>query len=263
MSLLHAIILGIVQGITEFLPISSSGHLLLVEYLFGIEEGNLFFNILLHLASLLAVVIVMRNELGKLLKKPFSKQTLTIVVCCVVTVIMVLFLSFTTDKFTSIGYLGFGFFASAVLILITHFKAKFNDKKVLLKRDIGYADAVIICITQGLATLTGVSMSGTTISTALLLNNSKESSANFSFLISIPIIIGAMIFDIVKEGGESIANVSAANCIVGFVASFVMALLSIKWMYSIIKKRSWIGFSIYLFVLSAVVLLNQYVLMWI
>ena len=263
MSLIYAIVLGFIQGITEFLPISSSGHLLLFEHIFGINEGNLFFNILLHLASLLAVVIVMRRELFELIKKPFSKQTLSVVVCSVVTVLIVLLLSFTMDKFTSLGYLGFGFFASAILIFVTHVASKRSEKSVITKQDISYADAIIIGITQGLATLPGISRSGTTICTALLLGNSKESSANFSFVISIPIIIGAMIFDIIKEGGDIVCNISAVSCIAGFVVSFFMALLSIKLMYKIIKNKSWIGFSIYLFVLSIFVLLNQYVFMWI
>ena len=263
MSLLYAIILGVVQGLTEFLPISSSGHLLLVEYFFGIEEGNLFFNILLHLASLLAVIVVMRKELWEMIRRPFSKQTLTIVSCCYVTILVVLILSFTMDKFTSIGYLGFGFFASALLILWTHFKSRYNEKHDIIKKEISFTDSVIIGITQGIATLPGVSRSGTTISTALILGNEKEKSANFSFLISIPIILGALIFDIIKEGGKSFASISAINCIAGFIASFIMALLSIKWMYNIIKKRSWLGFSIYLFILSVFVLLNQYVFMWI
>jgi len=262
MSLIHAIILGIVQGLTEFLPISSSGHLILLEHIFGVEEGNLFFNILLHLASLLAVIIVMREEIVELLKRPFSKFVWTMITCCLISVGVVLFLNIFTNEFASIGYLGFGFFASAILILFTHIKSKRSQNK-LLKTEIGYVDAIIIGVAQGLATLPGISRSGTTISTALLLGNERESSARFSFLISIPIIIGAMVFDIVKEGAVIATNISAINCIAGFIASFLMAIVSIKWMYSIIKNKSWLGFSIYLFALSIIVLLNQYVFMWI
>ncbi len=258
MTLIEAIILGIVQGLTEFLPISSSGHLLLVEYLFGIQEGNLFFNILLHIASLLAVVIVMRKELMKMIKNPFSKQSKSIVLCCFVTIVIVLLLNFTIDKFTSVAYLGFGFFISAIVILITHVRSKKTYQKNKAY-GIDYKDSIIIGIAQGFATLPGISRSGSTITTAILIGNNKEESANFSFLISIPIIVGALIFDILKEWTETIANVSAINCIVGFVVSFFMALVSIKWMYNIIKKRSWLGFSIYLFILSIIVILNQFV----
>jgi len=127
MNILESIILGIIQGLTEFLPISSSGHLLLMEHIFGINEGNLFFNILLHVASLLAVIIVLRKEIIEIVKNPFSKNVGTIIVSCIVTVIVVLFLSVSTDKFTSIGYLGVGFFISAILILITHIQS--NSKK--------------------------------------------------------------------------------------------------------------------------------------
>lgn len=263
MTILQAIILGIVQGLTEFLPISSSGHLLLVEHVFGISEGNLFFNILLHIASLLAVIIVMRKEIWELIKRPFSKQTLSVIYCSIITVIVVLLLSFSMDKFTSIGYLGFGFLISAVLILFTYILGKRKNTHGSLKRDIGYIDSIIIGLVQGFATLPGISRSGSTICTALLLGNDRTKSANFSFIISIPIIIGAMLFEILKGGSESVIQVPAISSIIGFFVSFVVAVFSIKLMNKVVHKGSWLGFSIYLFILSLVVLLNQYVFMWI
>jgi len=260
MGVLYALILGIVQGLTEFLPISSSGHLLLIEHIFGITEGNLFFNILLHIASLLAVVIIMRKEIVNLLKRPFSKKVGTLLLSCVITVVVVLFLS-CVDKFTTISYLGFGFLISAILLLVTHIMAN-KQKKLSLKSEIGYLDAAIIGVIQGIATLPGISRSGSTICTSLLLGNSRKSSANFSFLISIPIIIGAMVFELIKGDFNATINISAISCIIGFVASFVVALLSIKLMLKVIEKGKWLWFSIYLFILSMIVLLNQYIFMW-
>ena len=133
MSILYALILGIVQGLTEFLPISRSGHLLLIEHIFGITEGNLFFNILLHIASLLAVVIVMRKEILELLKKPFSKKVGNLFWSCFITVLVVLFLSNSMDKFTTVGYLGFGFLISAGLLLITHLTNNKQRSKKIIK----------------------------------------------------------------------------------------------------------------------------------
>lgn len=259
-NVLEAILLGFVQGLTEFLPVSSSGHLILLEHVFGISEGNLFFNVLLHFASLVAVVFLMRKQILELMKRPFSKQVKTIVVSCFITAISVLLLEKVFDKFTSSSYLGFGFLLSAYLLLITHFYSK--KQRTIKKQEIGYLDACLIGVCQGVSVLPGVSRSGTTISTALLLNNNKEKSAEFSFLISIPTIFGAMIYEIIKDGGKIDFHVSAMSYILGFLVSFVVAILSIKWMINIIKKGRWLIFSVYLFCLSLIVILNQYVFIW-
>ena len=261
MSIIYAIILGIVQGITEFLPISSSGHLLLLEYLFGIEEGNLFFNVLLHLASLLAVIIVMRKEILELIKKPFSRKTYTLILACLCSVLVVIFLSGNMDKFTAIGYLGFGFLFSSILLFLTFLMGKKKNIPIN-KNQISYVDSIIIGITQGLATLPGVSRSGSTICSSLLLGNSREESVNFSFLLSIPIIVGALFFELLKGDFNQISNISAVSCIVGFVSSFIVALFGLKLMKKVLKNKSWLWFSIYLFVLAVFVLMNQYVFMW-
>ena len=261
MGILYAIILGVIQGLTEFLPISSSGHLLLVEHIFGITEGNLFFNILLHLASLLAVVIIMRKEIWAIIKNPFSMKSISIVLSCIITMLVVLFLSKNMDKFTTIGSLGFGFLISSILILLTYVISK-KHKRMILKNKIGYIDACIIGIVQGFATLPGISRSGSTICTSLLLGNERRESANFSFLSSIPIILGAMLFEILKGEATIVSNISATSCILGFLASFIVAYFSIKLMYKVVEKSNWLWFGIYLFILSIFVLLNQYVFMW-
>ena len=260
MSILYAIILGVIQGLTEFLPISSSGHLLLFEHIFGISEGNLFFNILLHIASLLAVIIIMRKEVWELIKNPFCVKTWTLISSCIVTIIVVLFLSNSMDKFTTIGYLGFGFLFSSLLMFITHIIGKKREMGIL-KTKISYLDALIIGLMQGVATLPGISRSGSTICTSLLLGNDRKESANFSFLCSIPIIIGAMVFEILKGDFNSISNISAISCVLGFISSFIVAFFSIKLMFKVVEKSNWLLFSIYLFILSIFVLLNQYVFM--
>lgn len=260
MGIIYAIILGILQGLTEFLPISSSGHLLLAEHIFGITEGNLFFNILLHMASLLAVVIIMRKEIWEMIKHPFSTKSLSLILSCFVTVIVVLFLSKNMDSFTTIGYLGYGFLISSVLLFVTHIIGN-KRKNTLLKKQIGYIDGAIIGLVQGFATLPGISRSGSTICTSLLLGNDRKESASFSFLSSIPIIIGAMLFELLKGDISSVSNISATSCILGFLASFIVAYISIKIMYKVVEKSNWLWFSIYLFVLAIFVLLNQYVFM--
>lgn len=259
MGIIYAIILGIIQGVTEFLPISSSGHLLLFEHVFGISDGNLFFNILLHIASLLAVLIVMRKEVLELIKHPFSFKSLTLLCACIITIIVVLFLGKSTDKFTTIGYLGFGFLISSILIFTTYLVEK--KRKLILKQNIGFLDSLLIGFVQGLATLPGISRSGSTICTSILLGNDRKESADFSFLCSIPIIIGAMVFEFINGDVIEFKNISAISCIIGFITSFIVAFFSIKLMYKVVKRGKWLGFSIYLLILSIFVLLNQYVFM--
>jgi len=165
-------------------------------------------------------------------------------------------------KFTTIGYLGFGFLISSVLIFLTYIY-RHRKNSVRLKNNIGYIDALIIGLVQGFATLPGISRSGSTICTSILLGNDRKESANFSFLSSIPIIIGAMIFEIVNGDIDTVNNISAISCIFGFIASFIVAFFSIKLMYKVVNNGNWLWFSVYLFVLAVFVLLNQYVFMWI
>lgn len=259
MDILKAIILGIVQGLTEFLPISSSGHLLLFESVLGFD-GGLFFNVLMHVASLLAVFIVFWKDIVLLLKNPFGEDMKNIVIATIPTVIIALLVNFLFDDFALKFFVGFGFLISSVVILITSIlqkREKNQNYMQLTKRK-----SFVIGLVQGLAVFPGISRSGSTICAGLVQKIEREKCASFSFIISIPVILGGMvfeIFDMVKYGG---VKVSALPCVFGFIFAFIVALFSIKFMMKIVKKGNWIGFSIYLFVLSVFVLVNQFVLGW-
>lgn len=259
MKILYVLILGIIQGITEFLPISSSGHLMLVSNIFGIEEGSVFFSVLLHFASLIAVVVVFWKDIIDILKNPLGKDMQNILIATIPTVIIALIVEFVFDESSLMLFVGFGFLISAAVIFITSMLQK---KKTCLNLEISKKQALIVGFVQGLAVFPGISRSGSTICACLTQGIDREKSAKFSFLISIPIIIGGMGFEIIKGIKDGFGDVGFLPCIVGFVAAFLVALFSIKIMMKLIKKGSWFIFSIYLFVLAIVVLLNQFVFAW-
>ncbi|MBQ7453112.1 MAG: undecaprenyl-diphosphate phosphatase [Clostridia bacterium] len=249
MSILQAIILGIVQGLTEFLPISSSGHLMLLEGIFGITSGGNYFNVLLHLATLLSVLIVMHKEVLGMVQKPFSKPTLLVLVAMIPTVIVTLFLKFVAGNFFRLGYLGFGFLYSGILILATF---TFASKEA--KNNLSYKNAILIGAMQGLAVLPGVSRSASTICAGIISGAKKEESIKFSFLLSVPVIIASMVFEVVS-GEMATSTLSFAVCFAGAVSAFLSSLLSIRFMLRLARKGNWLWFSAYLILLSFGVLI--------
>ncbi len=259
MVILYALILGVLQGLTEFLPISSSGHLLLFENILGISGDNMFFNVLMHFATLIAVVVIFWKDVVELIKHPFGKRMQAIVIATIPTVILALVVNYFFDEFALSAFLGFGFLISAVVITATSIMQK---KRSLNYRfiEVNKKNALLIGIVQGLAVLPGISRSGSTICAGLMLGVEREEAAKFSFLVSIPVIIGGMIFELIGGIKSGFGEVNGLACFVGFVAAFVVALFTIKLMMKIVKKGKWWGFAIYLFILAIFVILNQYVL---
>lgn len=258
MAILYALILGLVQGVCEFLPISSSGHLLLLEHIFGITDGSLFFNVLLHFATLVAVIIVFWKDIVWLIRHPLSQETLSVVVATIPTVIIALVVEHFVDEYAMVAFLGFGFLISAIVITLTCILQK--RRKTI--HPLGYKNALIIGLAQGVAVFPGISRSASTICTSLMLGVEREQSAKFSFIISLPVILGGMVFEVADGVKSGFGNVNAFACIVGFIAAFLVAIATIKLMMKVVKKGKWWGFALYLFILSAVVILNQYVFMW-
>lgn len=260
MEILKSIILGIIQGITEFLPVSSSGHLLIFESLLGFSGGGMFYNVLLHVASLLAVFIVFWKDIVNIIKHPFGKEMRQIVIATIPTVILALVVNYLFDDYALKVFVGFGFLISSVVILVTSILQHKN--KGLLGGDLTNRKAFIIGVVQGLAVFPGISRSGSTICAGLVQKVDREKSASFSFIISIPVIIGGMVFEIADGIKYGFGNVQALPCILGFVSAFVVAFASIVLMMKIVRRGNWWGFSIYLFLLSVFVLLNQFVFGW-
>ena len=259
MTVLFAIILGILQGLTEFLPVSSSGHLLLLESIFGISENNMFFNIVLHVATLVAVVIIFWKDVVNIIKHPFGKEMRFIVIATIPTVVIALLVNHFVDDFTMKTLLGYGFLVSA---LITFSTAILQKRKKTEYKEMSNSKAFIVGVVQGLAVLPGVSRSGSTICAGLLQGIEREKSASFSFLISIPVILGGLVFEVVGGIKHGFGSVNFLACFLGFIFAFITALFTIKLMMKFVKNGNWIWFSAYLFALSVIVLLNQYVFAW-
>ena len=259
MTFIYAIILGILQGLTEFLPVSSSGHLILFESIFGISENNMFFNIVVHVATLVAVVIIFWKDVVNIIKHPFGKDMQFIVLATIPTIAIAFITNHFIDDFAMKTFLGFGFLISAV---ITGTTAMLQKRKHLINGDVTYGKSFIIGVVQGLAVMPGISRSGSTICAGLLQGVEREKSASFSFLISIPVILGGMFFELADGIKNGFGTVDFASCSLGFIFAFITALFTIKLMMKFVKKGNWIWFSIYLFALSVIVVLNQYVFAW-
>lgn len=259
MSLVQAIILGIVQGLTEFLPISSSGHLVLMQKIFGITEPTLIFDTAVHLGTLLAVFAVFREDIISILKKPFQKLTWLLLAGTIPTgIIGVLFKDTFEQMFHTGSTLGFEFLITGIVLLLS--SAMKNGRKGV--RETTYLDAAFIGVMQGAAIMPAISRSGLTISGALFRNLDREFAARFSFLLSIPAILGATLFqvkDIIELGAGTTGSAGMLNLIVGSIAAAVAGYISIKYMLQILKKGKVKYFAYYVFAIGALVIIDQYI----
>lgn len=245
----QALILGIVQGASEFLPISSSGHLLLLEKL-GVGQESLFFNIMVHVGTLLAVLIAMRRSWMPLLRRPIQKTTGYILLACVPTVALALIFKYLAPGLISGQLLGFGFVLTACLLTASEMFKKSETALLNGKK------SILTGVLQGIAVLPGVSRSGTTISALRLQGVDKTEAANFSFLLSIPIIIGSAILEgIDLARGSAALDIATLPLIIGTVSAFISGLVSINFFIKLIKKHSMIGFAVYTLLLGVVVTL--------
>ncbi len=246
MTIFESIILGIIQGLTEFLPVSSSGHLELASYLFGIEESNnMQFTVAVHAATVLSTIVVFWKEIIKIFqgvfKFKFNEETM-FAINIIVSMIPVAFVGlFFRDEveslFTSnLLLVGSMLLVTASLLTFTHY-SKVRIKPITPQR------AFIIGIAQACAVLPGLSRSGSTISTGLLLGVNKDEVAKFSFLMILVPILGVSFLDAIGTDNTSTVNVS--NLIAGSVAAFISGLVACKFMIRIVKQGKLIWFAIY------------------
>ncbi len=250
MSWFEALVLGVIQGLTEFLPVSSSGHLIIGSALFGLKgEENLTFAIVVHAATVLSTIVVLWAEVSKLFKGFFSfkwnKETqfvFKILLSMVPVAIVGLFFKDYVE-----GLFGDGLLLVGCMLLVTAVLLTFSYyAKPRLKEDISYKDAFIIGVAQCLAVLPGLSRSGSTIATGLLLGNKKELVAKFSFLMVIIPILGESVLDLLKGGfSAEISGISTASLITGFMAAFISGTLACKWMIQLVSKGKLIYFAYY------------------
>lgn len=260
MTWFEALILGLIQGLTEYLPVSSSGHLAIGSALFGIEgEENLAFTIIVHVATVISTLVILWKEIEWIFKGLFKFQmndetryVINIIVSMIPIGIVGVFFKDKVEAIFGSGLLVVGccLLVTALLLSFSYYYKPRQKEKISLK------DAFIIGLSQACAVLPGLSRSGTTIATGLLLGNSKEKLAQFSFLMVIPPILGEALLDALKMmKGEDIAgDIPAISLIVGFLAAFVSGCVACKWMINIVKKGKLIYFAIYCAIAGAVTL---------
>ena len=275
MSWIQALILGIIQGLTEYLPVSSSGHLAIGQALFGLEDGesNLAFTVLLHVATVLSTLVILWKEIVWIFKDLFTKQswstysglndgtkyTINILISMIPVMIVGFFLKDTVEEVFGSGLLivGIMLLVTAALLTFSYFA------KPRQKENISPLHAFVIGIAQACAVMPGLSRSGSTIATGLLLGNKKEKLAQFSFLMVIPPILGEALLDTkdILEVGfhEAMAGLSPVAALIGFLAAFLFGCLACKWMINIVKKGKLIWFAVYCVIIGLLAIVLPYI----
>ena len=261
MDWIQALILGLIQGLTEYLPVSSSGHLAIGSYLFGIEgEENLAFTVAVHVATVLSTFVILWSEIDWIFRGLFkfklndeTKYFLNIVVSMIpIGIVGVFFKDYVEEVF------GSGLLIVGCMLLLTAALLAFSYyAKPRIKETISGKDALVIGLAQAAAVMPGLSRSGSTIATGLLLGNKKEMMAQFSFLMVIPPILGEALLDTMKalKGANPFGDISTLALAVGFVAAFVSGCLACKWMINIVKKGKLIYFGIYCAIVGVVTII--------
>ena len=262
MDVLDAVILGIIQGLTEFLPVSSSGHLELGKAILGdtsVPEESLLFTVVLHFATALSTIVVFRKDIieiiGGLLSFKWNEETqfsLKIIVSMIPAVLVGLLFEEQLEALFggNILFVGFMLLITALLLWLAD-KAKNTGKKV------SYSNAFVIGVSQAIAMLPGISRSGATISTSVLLGNDKTKAARFSFLMVVPLIFGKIAKDLLS--GELMeSNADFTILAVGFVAAFLAGLVACTWMIALVKKSKLSWFAVYCFVVGLAAIIFAY-----
>ncbi len=255
MSEFQALLLGIVQGLTEFLPVSSSGHLEIGHALLGVDtSNNLLFALVVHFATVLSTVVVFRKDITELLKGllafKWNDETIyvskLIVSSVPVLILGLLFQDEIEQLFTSnLILVGSMLLVTGILLSLTHFAKKTDGKITFFK-------AIIIGIAQALAVIPGISRSGATIATGLLLGSKRENVAKFSFLMVLIPILGAAFLDLAGNKITTSNEISTLTLLIGFISAFVSGLFACAWMIKIVKRGKLIYFAIYCMVIGLI-----------
>lgn len=252
---------GLVQGLGEFLPISSSGHLMLMQRMFGDTEGSHLSMILLHLATLVAVCVVYREQIIDIIRRPFQKKTLWLIVSTAVTVVVMLILKkllHVTEE-TEFSILGFCFLGTALILTAAEFARK-NVRRPYTAETMNWAQAALIGFMQGVAILPGISRSGSTITGALYCGVKKKSAAEYSFLLSIPAILGGAILEIPDLVENGLGDFSWYGTLIAMIVAGISGYFAVRYMIGVITKHNFKGFIFYMTVMGVFLILNRFVL---
>lgn len=279
MDWLQALLMGLFQGLTEYLPVSSSGHLAIAGKLLGVEDPDkiMMFIVAVHVATVLSTLVVLYKEIAWLLTGLFKKHTCTttnsatygikclnaeqnyviniLISMIPVAIIGFCFKDFVEQQFNSLMVVGICLLITALLLSFSYFS------KPRVKEHISMLDAFIIGVAQAVAVLPGLSRSGSTIGTGLLLGNKKESLAQFSFIMVIPPILGEALLDVkdICEMGfaASMNGISVTALVVGFITAFITGCVACKWMINLVKRGKMIYFAGYCAIIGISVIIWQ------
>lgn len=256
MSLLEAIILGIIQGLTEFLPVSSSGHLELVKTIQGQElsgGSSMMMTVVLHFATALSTVVVFRKDIIKIVKGLFQfklNDDFLFSIKIILSMIPAAIVGVLYDDIIE-SFFGGQVLLVGLMLIVTGLLLFLADRAKSTVRDISTKNAVIIGIAQAIAILPGISRSGATIGTSVLLGVDREKAARFSFLMVVPLIFGKMAKDLFSSEFTT-EDVSITVISVGFIAAFITGIVACTWMISLVKKSKLSYFSYYCFAVGLI-----------
>ncbi|MCL2351095.1 MAG: undecaprenyl-diphosphate phosphatase [Firmicutes bacterium] len=256
MTAFQAVILGVVQGFAEFLPISSSGHLVLLQAVFGINEPMMTFDVILHLGSLVAVFFALWGDIWAILRHPIQKMTGLLIVATIPAVVAGALFKDKLEALFGGGYLLAAAFVITGLFLIYADRARAGWKK---DKDVTWLDAVLIGCMQAIGIPPGISRSGSTITGAIARRLTRDTAARFSFLMSIPAILGAGLLTL-KDAAQDPAQLHAVGALplaLGFTAAALSGYISIKFMLELIKRCRLRYFSYYVFAVAAIVVIME------
>lgn len=254
MDIFSAIILAVVQGITEWLPVSSSGHLVLVGSLLGVES-NILFDVALHLSSLLVVILVSWKNLWSMIKALFTWNTASedfkLIIALIIgtlpaAIIGLLFKDLIEAAFSKVWLVGLMLIVTGTYLMFGKLHTKSTSSKI------SYRNALLIGISQSAALFPGISRSGSTITTGLLKGISAEKAASFSFLLFIPAALGA---GVLQMGGLSSSQIEFAPLIIGVIVTFVVGYISLRWLLKLVRKGKLYLFSYYCWLIGALTII--------
>lgn len=254
MTSFEALLIGAIQGLTEFLPVSSSGHLVILQNLLGVREQPLTFAVLVHMGTLISVFLAFRQDIAAILRKPFTKLTYLIIVGCIPAGLAGYFLAPYVEKaFESLLVVGLGLIFTGFILQISE-RLAVNNIIAKEVRETTYLDVFFIGLMQALAIIPGISRSGSTIAAGLLAGLDREFAARFSFLLSIPVILGAGLFELQDLLADGLELTNSVPYLIGVIAAALFGLLAIKVVMKLVKNGRLAFFSYYVWLLGFLVL---------